>query len=370
MAENSGEKSQDPTPHRRQQVREAGQVAHSQDLSSAGLLLGSLVILIFTGGALLNYLGTVFVGYLSGGTWLASIRSGMPLGIDLVADQWNAIASGLAKVLLPVLGLILLLAIIMNVLQMGVWFLPHKLLPDFSRINPLTGLSRLFSTANTIRLTFGIFKIAVVAGVAFASLYSQRHEVASIAGRGLPQIAGFVWTICLWTCIKIGIALCVLAILDYGYQRWKHDRDLKMTPQEIREEMRNLQGDPQIIARRRNIQRQFALNRLSLSVPKADLVITNPLEPAVALRYDAAAMAAPVVVAKGAGVMAGRIRELAATNGIPVVEKASLAQALYQEVDLNHPVPNTHYAGVAEALAQVYQLKNKRDAAKRTPAAA
>ena len=123
------------------------------------------------------------------------------------------------------------------------------------------------------------------------------------------------------------MALFVLAMLDYGFQRWKHEQDLRMTPQEVREEMRNLQGDPQVIARRRSVQRQLALNRLAQAVPKADVVVTNPTELAVAMQYDAETMAAPIVVAKGAGVIAGRIRRLALENGIPIVEKKPLAQA-------------------------------------------
>jgi flagellar biosynthetic protein FlhB len=360
MAEHTGEKSQDPTPRRRQQAREAGQVAHSRDLSSAGLLLGSLVILMITGGALLNFLGAMVGGYLGGAPWLASVRSGTPVDANWVVSQWNNLATGLAKVLLPVLGLILLLVIAVNVLQMGVWFRPRNLSPDFSRVNPLAGLARLVSKANAVRLAFGIFKIAIVAGVAWVGLYHQRHEIMALGGLDLPQIAGSTWNVCFWTCIRIGMALFVLAILDYGYQRWKHEQDLKMTPQEAREEMRNVQGDPQVTARRRGVQRQWALNRLSRSVPLADVVITHSTEPAVALRYDATSMAAPVVVAKGAGVIAARIRQLARENGIPTVEKGAIADALYKQVDVNRPVPGTLYGGVAEVLAAVYQSKTKR----------
>ncbi len=136
-----------------------------------------------------------------------------------------------------------------------------------------------------------------------------------------------------------------------------------MTPQEVREEMRNLQGDPQVIARRRGVQRQLALNRIAAAVPKADVVITNPTELAVALQYDSATMAAPIVVAKGAGVIAQRIRRLALENGVPIVEKKPLAQALYRDVEINQPVPNEMYAAVAEVLAYVYQLKGKAPAA-------
>jgi len=359
MAEDAGEKSQDPTAHRREQMREEGQVAHSQDLGSAGLLLGGLVILIFTGGALLNFLVSFLRGYLGGEPWMEAVSSGLPVTETLVTSQWSAIVPALAKVLLPVLGMVMLLAIALNLLQTGILFLPQKLLPDFSRVNPMSGLSRLFSMANLVKLTLGIFKIAVVSAVAIVCLYNRRYQLMSLVELELPDIAKYAWEVCLWTCIKIGIALFILAVLDYTYQWWKHEQDLKMTPQEVREEMRNMQGDPQVIARRRSVQRQLALNRLGSAVPKADVVITNPTELAVALQYDSDAMGAPIVVAKGAGVIAARIRRLALENGIPIVEKKPLAQALYKEVNLNHPIPDKLYAAVAEVLAYVYQLKNK-----------
>ena len=156
------------------------------------------------------------------------------------------------------------------------------------------------------------------------------------------------------------MALVLLALLDYGLQRWKHEQDLKMTHQEVREEMKNLQGDPQIVARRRQIQRQMVLNRISSAVPKADVIVTNPTELAVAIQYDPLEMAAPVVVAKGAGVLAQRIRRLALENNIPIVERKPLAQLLYKDVDIGKPVPTESYAAVAEVLAYVYQLKGKK----------
>ena len=171
--------------------------------------------------------------------------------------------------------------------------------------------------------------------------------------------------ILLGTTMKIGVALFILAILDYGFQRWKHEQDLRMTPQEMREEMKNLEGNPQMIARRRQVQRQLATQRLSAAVPKADVVITNPTELAVAIQYDPLAMAAPIVVAKGAGVIAQRIRELAMQNGIPIVEKKPLARALYKHVKIDHPIPPDKYAAVAEVLAYVYQLKGKKIPARR-----
>jgi flagellar biosynthesis protein FlhB len=195
--------------------------------------------------------------------------------------------------------------------------------------------------------------------VAFWSLYHRREEILAVAGMDLAQIAAFIVDITLWTSLKIGIALAVLAALDYGYQRWKQEQDLRMTHQEVREEMRNLQGDPQVIARRRQVQRQLALHRISSTVPKADVVVTNPTELAVAIQYDAATMAAPIVLAKGAGAVAAKIRRIALENGVPVLERKPLAQALYKDVDINRPIPDKLYSAVAELLAYVYQLKGK-----------
>jgi flagellar biosynthesis protein FlhB len=226
-------------------------------------------------------------------------------------------------------------------------------------------LARLFSMASTMRLAFGIFKIIIICAVAYNVLSKRQNDVLALTGLELPQIALYAWEIVLWTSLKIGLALFILAILDYAYQRWKHENDLKMTPQEVREEMRNQQGDPQVLSRRKSVQRQLAMNRMSTSVPKADVVITNPTELAIAVQYDPETMIAPIVVAKGAGVVAQRIRKLALENGIPIVEKKPLAQALYKEVDLNHPIPDQMYAGVAEVLAYVYQLKGKKMPGKR-----
>jgi flagellar biosynthetic protein FlhB len=162
------------------------------------------------------------------------------------------------------------------------------------------------------------------------------------------------------TALWVALALLILAIFDYGLQRWKHEQDLKMTHQEVREEMKNLQGDPQVIARRRQIQRQMVMNRISTGVPKADVVITNPTELSVAVQYDPQEMAAPVVVAKGAGVLAQRIRRMALESNIPIVERKPLARLLYKEVDVGKPIPADSYAAVAEVLAYVYQLQGKK----------
>jgi flagellar biosynthetic protein FlhB len=353
MAETTGEKSFEPTAHRRQQAREKGQVAFSQDLGSAVLLvLGGLLLLIL-GGSIVEFS-------------LGLMRRELAEVATLVADQdamlahWHAIMQGLAAALLPVLGLLLLAAALTNVLQIGFMFVPERINPDFSRINPGQNLRRIFSLTGTMRLTFGLFKVAVIAAVAGAVLWSRRDDILRASALDIPQLGSFLVDVSLKTVLWTGLALVILALFDYAVQRWKHEQDLKMTHQEIREEMKDLQGDPQIVARRRAIQRQMVLNRISSAVPKADVVVTNPTELAVAIQYEPTEMAAPIVVAKGAGVLAQRIRRLALENDVPIVERKPLAQLLYKEVDVNRPVPTESYAAVAEVLAYVYQLKGKK----------
>jgi flagellar biosynthesis protein FlhB len=352
LAESSNDKSQDATPHRRQQAREEGQVAQSPDLASAGLLIAGLVIVLLLGGKVVEYFIHLAQAQLGGEAWLSADH-------DFAIHQGQSMLLELGQVFAPILGLLLLAAVLVHVFQTGLIWVPQKLALDPSRINPISGFQRLFSLTNAVRLVMGLFKVLIVSLVAFWSLYHRRDEILGVSALVLPQIASFIVDITLWTSLKIAMALLILAIADYVYQRWKYDQDLRMTPQEIREEMKNLQGDPQVLARRRQVQRQLALHRVSTAVPKADVVVTNPTELAVAIQYDPTTMNAPIVIAKGAGAVAARIRRIALEHSIPVLERKPLAQALYKEVDINRPIPDKLYAAVAELLAYVYQLKGK-----------
>lgn len=347
-----GDKSQEATQHRRQQAREQGQAPRSQDLGSAVLLVGGLWVLFSLSGGLVAYFADYSQRQFGGAAWLAADPS-------FVQQTWLGELGGLTRALLPMLAAAMTIAVVTSLFQGGLLFLPEKLMPDFSRIDPLQGFRRLFSIASAVRLAFGVVKVILVGAVAYWSLHARYEDLLLMAFLSLPQIGALLFDILFWTSMKIGAALLLLAVADYGYQYWKYEQDLRMTTQEVREEMKNLQGDPQIISRRRAAQRQMILNRLGKTVPKADVVVTNPTELAVALRYDDQTMRAPIVVAKGAGVIAQRIRKLALENGIPIIEKKPLAQALYKEVDVNHPIPDKLYAAVAEILAYVYQLKGK-----------
>jgi flagellar biosynthetic protein FlhB len=353
MAESNGEKTFDATAHRREQAREQGQVAFSQDLGSAVLLL--------VGGFLFLLMGAQIVEF-SIGLMRRDLESVAALSVDpgAMMVHWHAIMKGLAAIVFPMLGYLVLAAVVINLAQVGFLFLPDRVSPDFSRVSPAAGLKRIFSLTGTARLGFGLFKVIVIAGVAGLVIWSRRDEVIRASGLDPLQLGGFLYDICLKTVLWTALALVILALFDYGLQWWKHEQDLKMTHQEVREEMKEMQGDPQIIARRRQIQRQMAMSRVSSAVPKADVIVTNPTELAVAIQYDPLEMAAPIVVAKGAGVLAQRIRRLGLENNIPIVERKPLAQMLYKDVDIGKPVPTDAYAAVAEVLAYVYQLKGKK----------
>ncbi len=352
MPEQFGDKSHEATPHRRQQAREKGEVARSHDLSSAAVLLAALGAVGLLGRAVIEFLGSYTVRQLGGEPWLR-------IDGEWICSHWSETAWSLARVLLPLLGAMLLAAVVASVAQTGLLFLPHRLAPDTSRIHPLRGAGRIFSLSGIARLVFGLFKVVVVLVVAGVSLYQRRGELFVLPELSAGQVAVQLLDILFWTAVKIAAALFVLALLDYAFQRWKHEQDLRMTTQEMKEELKTLQGDPQIVARRRQVQRQLVLRRLSTLVPKADFVVTNPTELAVAIQYDPEKMNAPIVAAKGAGVLAQHIRRLAAQHGVPIIERKPLAQFLYKYVDVGHPIPQSQYAAVAEILRYVYELKGK-----------
>lgn len=353
MPEQAGEKSFDATPHRRQQARDEGQVVFSHDLGSAVLLMGGALVLVIWGAAVIEKAAAFMKHQLGGVGPLSASETDLPAQAETLIREFGG-------VVLPILGLLALAGALSSVFQIGLLFVPQRLQPDWSRINPWNGLQRIASLQNVVKLGFGLFKVLIVACVAGVVLYNRRREVLLASELTLPELSRFLPGLALSVMLWVAGALVALAIFDYAFQRWKHEQDLRMTHQEMREEMKNLQGDPQVIARRRQIQRQMALHRIGDKVPKADVVVTNPTELAVAIQYDPEKMAAPIVVAKGAGVIAQRIRRLALEHNIPVIERKPLAQQLYKEVEVNHPVPDQSYAAVAEVLAYVYQLKGKK----------
>ena len=256
MAEENGDRSQEATPHRRQQAREQGNVVKSQDLASAVLLLLGVMALLFTGGSLVDFIGQYAQHQLGGGAWLSA-------DAPYVVSRAHEVLAALAGHIMPMMAMLFLGAVLIELGQVGFLFVPEKVMPDLTRLDPLKGFGRMFSLAGAVRLAFGLFKIAIVATVAAVAIYQQRMTILGLGRLTTPQIASYLAEMLLWTTLKIAVALMILAILDYGFQRWRHEKDLRMTTQEVREELKNLEGNPQIASRRRVVQRQLLLNRLS-----------------------------------------------------------------------------------------------------------
>lgn len=352
MADSAGDKKHVATDRRRRQAREEGQVVRSQDLTSAGLLLAAVAALWMLGGRAAHQLASAMERALS------NPHIG-PVGTSDATHWLLRSASRLALACVPMLLAMLVAGILVNLVQTGIIFSPKKIVPKLNHVNPLSGVKRIVSLQGVARLGFGLFKVAVVTAVAYLAIMHYRDPILSLAELSVPEIASVLFETLMGTCLWIGGALFILAIFEFAFQKWKHEQDLMMTDQEIRDELKETEGDPQVASRRRMVQRQLMMQRAESDVPKADVVVSNPTELAIAIQYDPVSMPAPIVLAKGAGTLAQKIRRIALEHGVPVVERKPLAQVLYKTVDVGDTIPPDQYQAVAEVLRYVYQLQGK-----------
>lgn len=353
MAESSGEKKHAPSEQKRRKAREEGNIAKSQDLTSAALLMASVAVLWVLGDDAAERIAVEMVNALSR---FDITRTSDPDGVfHLFRGTKSLIIAAL-----PIIIAMFAAAVIVNVAQTGLFITTSKLQPKLSNISPLSGAKRILSIRGAMRLGFGIFKVIIIGAVAYLSLLADIEMIMNLSMLSTPQIASLLFKCLINTTMWIGGALFVLAILEWSFQKWKHEQDLMMTDQEVRDEQKESQGDPQMNARRRQLARQMMMQRAESEVPKADVVVSNPTELAVAIQYDATSMPAPVVLAKGAGPLAQKIRRLALEHGVPVVERKPLAQVLYRDIDVGEEVPADQYQAVAEVLRYVYQLQGKK----------
>jgi flagellar biosynthetic protein FlhB len=349
MADDRGERTETPTPQRRQEAREKGQVARSQDLPAAVLLLGIVVSLHALAPHILDTLLETY-------RFLLGSDAARP---DEVTQLLPFAIRSLAMVTLPILLLGAVFVVVANLAQVGWTVSTQPLVPDLNRINPVKGFAKLFDMQALIRLVLGILKMVAVAAIAVLTIWQTRHGILNSANLGIGALLGYSGGVIYMLCLRLAVAVLILGIIDYVWQRWKHEQDLKMTKQEIKEEFRRMEGDPMLKQRRRQVQQQLAQQRMRYDVPKADVVITNPTELAIAIKYDADAMAAPRVVAKGQGYMAAMIRQIAAEHGVPIVERKPLARALYNTVEVGQEIPREFYKAIAEVLAYVYEITQR-----------
>ena len=350
------EKTEQPTAHKLTEARKEGNVARSQDLSAAVVLLGTLMLLVFIGEHVFGQLRAMMTSELQRPLAAEDYTVG---GVVANAGQRMGM---IFSIITPILGGILVLALGVSILQTGFLLTAKPLQPSLNKLSPLRGLKRLFSRKNLVKLVVSFAKIGILGAVAVWTVYDDVRKLMVLPELEMLAMVNVVLELILDLGFKIGAVLLILAILDFAFQKWQRTQDLKMTKQEVKDELRRMEGDPQIRARRRRIQAQVAFQRMQAEVPGSDVVVTNPTELAIALKYESATMHAPRVVAKGAGYVARRIREIAVEAGVPIVERKPLAQALFRTCEVGDEVPPHLYRAVAEILAYVYELSGRRPA--------
>jgi len=344
-------RSEPATPRRKQEARKRGQIARSAELTAAVLLLAVLLFFRFLGNDLITAMGREAV------LWWGAI-SGKEMTLEGIMADLTSSFLRIFIAMAPLFLLVVLVAVLGNVGQFGLLFSAAPITPNVDNINPVMGFQRIFSLRTSVELVKAVVKLAIIGWVSYSAFRATFDQIAMQSAR--PLQATFAAAVEMsWSLgLKIVLALIAIAVLDYIFQRYEYERRLRMTRQEVKDEYRQLEGDPLIRARIRQLQREAARRRMVSEVPRADVVITNPVHLAVAVRYDPQANKPPVIVAKGARLVAERIKELAKSSGVPIYEDPPLAQALF-EAPVGAEVPSALYHAIAQVLAFVYHTSRR-----------
>ncbi|NLX19574.1 MAG: flagellar biosynthesis protein FlhB [Desulfobulbus sp.] len=346
MAEenSAGERTETPSAKRRADFRKKGQVAQSREVQTAAMF--TLLLLFWMGFA------PVFWGKIkdsmtaiwrASGEYTVTPESLMQLAYYLGAT--------LAFILLPLFLVALLIGFFASFLQIGWLFTTHPLIPDLKKLDPIKGMTRLFSKRSLMEVVKSLLKVGLIGWVAFKTVHSEFDKVLLLADVPVNHTIVFLARTAALVMAKVAGVMIVLAVLDYSFVRWEMEQKMKMTKQEQKEEMKETEGDPHIKSKIRSIQQQMARQRMMAAVPTADVVITNPTHYAVAIRYEAASMNAPVVLAKGQDLVAQKIREIAQDHHVPLVENPPVARLLHSKVEVGQTIPEELFKAVAEILA-------------------
>jgi flagellar biosynthetic protein FlhB len=353
MAEDVHSKTEEPTPKRREEARAQGQVPQSVEVTAAAVLLAAVVVMSHRGPALVGALREMMRRSLLA----ASASDFTPAQMGEVMRQ---LAGDTVSTVWPILAVTGSVGLAVTIAQVGFRFLPKRILPDATKISPANGFTRIFSKRGAVEILKALLKIALVGWITWHLVLgiadrivplaaSAPREILAVAGRELARTVAWATG-----------AISVLAAFDYAWQRRQHHLSLRMTKSEVKDERRQAEGDPQMKQRVKRAYQQIARRRMLDEVPRADVVVTNPVHLAVALRYAPGDMGAPVVVAKGAEHVAERIKEIARRSGVPILERRALARALFRAVPIGGQIPGSLYRAVAEILAYIYALKVRR----------
>jgi flagellar biosynthetic protein FlhB len=345
------EKTEEPTPRRREEARKQGQFAKSRNLIPAASLVAIVIALRLGGVELMNRLGQCIVGFFSAAGSMKQLTSEDLFDLSLQASLV------LAPVLLPFFCAVVVAGLASGFLQSGFVLASEPLQFDFARVSPISGFRRLFSMDAAAELIKALLFIVVLGCLGAGYIYGDISALISLMDMRVEDIVAYASRDGAVFSAWIVAAMGALAGLDYLFQRWRTDKQLRMSRQEIKQEMREQEGDPLLKAQLKSMRQKLARRRMMTDVAKADVVITNPTELAVALRYRAGEMSAPRLLGKGAGYIAQKIREVARENGISIVENKPLARLLYGQVDVGREIPEALYRAVAELLAYVYRLR-------------
>ena len=358
MAEDKdgGEKSEQPTGKKLADARRKGQVPLTRELPPLFVLLGGVGAITLWAPQMLQQFSGHYRHWLEQAGTLQLDTTTMHVLLLNITNQ--------AFVPLIPFGLIVgALALAALLMQTGPLWIEEGLQPKPSKLNPKNGIKRLFSWKGVVELLKSLLKVAMVGGILYGVLSEGMRQLVQFPILGIFESIGMTWALVQNIVWSVGGALIILAIADFIYQRWQHNEDLKMTKQEVKDESKNIEGDPQIRSRRLSLQRERSRQRMLQAVPKADVVITNPTHVAVAIRYDTGSMDAPVVLAKGAGFMAEKIKQIARHANVPILENRSLARALFKGAKVGQEIPTALYQAAAELLAYIYRLRNTHEQA-------
>ncbi len=349
----AGEKTEDATPKRKREAREKGQVLQSKEINSAFVLLFAFLALNFIG----NYwTENIFEFY----TMVMRQSS----NIDFLLTSNNIIIFMrktiflVLKLSLPMLLTSLIIGLLCSYFQVGYLFTTKTLNIKLDKLNPINGFKRLFSLKSIVELLKSLFKTFILIYISSRYLINEYTNILNLFDMELITIVNYLWEVVFNLVLRCSLVLLILAILDYYYKKWEYEKELKMSKQEVKEEFKQTEGDPQVKSKIKEKQRQISMSRMMQDVPKADVIITNPTHFAIALIYNDSTDSAPQVIAKGKDLIAQNIKKIAKEHDIPLVENKPLARSLYDTVNIGDSIPPELYEVVAEVLAYVYSLKN------------
>ncbi len=350
--QDNNERTEEPTQTRREEFRRRGQVAQTKELSS--------VLFLFTGAIAMLILGKFFflqfqqIFSESFGSFIAHASR---QGDSMAAVRF--VSFKMLLLILPVSAIFFIMSFLSSALQIGFLSNDEALSPDFERVNPVSGFKRIFSLKSLVEGIKATIKVVLVGIIAYLILREEMGTVPALIHFSIGQILSFTSDVTVRLLTGVGLFMALVAALDYFFIRWDLEKKMRMTKQELKEEIKSREGDPLIKARIRRIQREIASRRMMNNVKKADVVITNPTHISVALKYDAT-MPSPRLLAKGADLIALRIREIAKEHRIPLVENKPLARTIFKTMEIGQFIPRELYTAVAEVLSFVYKLKRKR----------